>query len=205
MKQKVPLADELVGDEVSKNGMCKWHKRKAFINLYKHDVAFEYVSVLFGDPPPAGCQVVKDIPDHKSFGENDRVYGVIPPGFFMLIKVKKDGDLTRLISAKEISKREFRKNINQRCSLSPDRLWKIFSSSLGSQGFVLDVPEEERFIKCFLSMRNDFWGGSLSPGLVTLVLSHGFDFSEGNVNLIMNDWKFKKRRVDFMSEQMSKI
>jgi hypothetical protein len=59
---------ELQGDGVSSNGKCEWDKKKAFINLYKHEVSFEDVSRLYSPNPPAGYEVLFEDPDGSGSG-----------------------------------------------------------------------------------------------------------------------------------------
>jgi hypothetical protein len=80
-----PLPDELVGVAVSRNGLCQWYKKKAYINQWKHHVSFEQASRLFEDPLPEGCAIYYEEYDPRRHNEKDMIgydepRGVSPGG-----------------------------------------------------------------------------------------------------------------------------
>jgi uncharacterized DUF497 family protein len=80
----------------------QWSRNKATINLTKHGVSFEEVSTVFDDPLSS---VVSD-PDH-SIGEYRWIItGTSDQGRLMVVAFTERGDATRIISAREATRRE---------------------------------------------------------------------------------------------------
>jgi uncharacterized DUF497 family protein len=116
---------ELQGDAVSDNGRCEWDKKKAFINLHKHGISFDVVSLLYSPVPPSGYEVLFSDPDGSgAVGESvwgldvrDFVVAKIGRKGCVLIRVSPDTILrgsVRLISARPVSQRVAMEVIQER-------------------------------------------------------------------------------------------
>jgi uncharacterized DUF497 family protein len=82
----------------------QWNKTKAALNLSKHGVSFEEAGTVFDDPL---SDVVSD-PDH-SIGERRWVIiGASDQGGLPVVAFTERGDATRIISAREATRREAR-------------------------------------------------------------------------------------------------
>jgi hypothetical protein len=101
---------------VSSNGKCEWFYVKGFINQQLHEISFERVSLLFGDNPPRGDEVVfSDVMGtgdgkEKSWGFDfrDRVVAKIGGDRFFVIRVDSKyvkSNRVHLISAFPVSKK----------------------------------------------------------------------------------------------------
>jgi uncharacterized DUF497 family protein len=115
-KKEVPPPAEISGEGVSLNGQCEWDETKAYINLYKHGVSFEEVSLLFSEVPPLGFEVLYDDPTDTGtglgsiWGYDIRDWVVAKIGRRGCILVKVDREHTksgrvRLISARPVSQK----------------------------------------------------------------------------------------------------
>ena len=106
--KSVPIADELVGIEVSGNGLCDWDKLKSFINTHFHKIEFETISHLFEVPPPSGYRLLYpdelDAKLNRSNEERSYVIGKIGKECYWVIKCHFEGFLIRLTSAMSVSK-----------------------------------------------------------------------------------------------------
>ena len=82
----------------------QWNKTKAALNLDKHGVSFVEASTVFDDPL---SHVVSD-PDH-SMGEYRWVItGTSEQGNLLVVAFTERSDATRIISARETTRREAR-------------------------------------------------------------------------------------------------
>jgi uncharacterized DUF497 family protein len=108
---------ELRGDAVSANGKCKWDKKKAFINLYKHGVSFEEASLVFGGKHLPGYEVLYDDPTDDGSGLEgfwgvdirDKMVARLGGSGCVIIKVDREhvrSNRVRLISVQKVSEKD---------------------------------------------------------------------------------------------------
>jgi uncharacterized DUF497 family protein len=113
---------ELRGDAVSANGQCEWDRKKAFINLYKHGVSFEEVSLVFSEKPPSGYGILYDDPTDDGTGLEsfwgidirDKVVARLGGKGCVIVKIDREhvrSGRVRLISVKKASEKEVMKAI----------------------------------------------------------------------------------------------
>lgn len=82
----------------------EWNKSKAAINLTKHGVSFEEASTVFDDPL---SEIVSD-PDHSIEECRWVITGTSDQGRLLVVAFTERGDKTRIISAREATRREVR-------------------------------------------------------------------------------------------------
>ena len=82
----------------------QWNKSKAAINLSKHSVSFEEASTVFDDPL---SHIVSD-PDHSIEEFRWVITGTSDQGRLLIVAFTERGDITRIISAREGTRREAR-------------------------------------------------------------------------------------------------
>lgn len=82
----------------------QWNKSKAAINLTKHGVSFEEASTVFDDPL---SEFVSD-PDHSIEEFRWVITGASDQGRLLVVSFTERGDKTRIISAREATRREAR-------------------------------------------------------------------------------------------------
>ena len=205
-KQKgIPVVKELIGDQVSQNGLCEWDKKKAFINKHKHNVEFETISIVFEEPPPDGCEIVKDIPDPNSGGRNNRVIVFLAPDVFLVITTEGSGGLVRLISAREMSMGQVRRELHQSITSSTDAFWNAIADSLYSydaDGDVVDSVTSNPTADKFFNLCDLFCKGSISEDMVRGVMVYGFGLSYEHAGYVLEHWKNQKKQVDYLASQM---
>lgn len=80
----------------------EWDEEKAAANLAKHGVSFEEASTVFDDP----LYVDFYDPDHSSEEHRYIIIGQSRRGRLLLVLHTERGDVTRLISAREVSRSE---------------------------------------------------------------------------------------------------
>jgi uncharacterized DUF497 family protein len=81
-----------------------WDTKKAAANLRKHGVSFQEAGTVFGDP----IALTFDDPDH-SVGERRLItFGVARTSRFLIVCHTEEAGATRIISAREMNKREKR-------------------------------------------------------------------------------------------------
>ena len=80
----------------------EWNGRKAAANTRKHDVSFDEAASVFFD----SLSTTGNDPDH-SFGERRFVtFGVSSAGRLLVISHVEDGDVIRIITAREATRVE---------------------------------------------------------------------------------------------------
>lgn len=80
----------------------KWDDEKAVVNLAKHGVSFEEAETVFDDP----LYVDFYDPDHSSEEHRYIIIGESRRGRLLIISYTERDDVTRLISAREVTKGE---------------------------------------------------------------------------------------------------
>jgi uncharacterized protein len=86
-----------------------WDQKKAASNLSKHGVSFEEASTVFGDPL---SDTFRD-PDHSLNEYRFVIIGSSESGKILVVAHTDDGELVRLISAREVTRDE-RKSYEER-------------------------------------------------------------------------------------------
>jgi len=204
-QKNIPVADELVGIQVSLNGICDWDRKKAFVNLYKHGADFEEISLLFDEPLPDGWILIDDFVDVGSEGENDRVYGFIPPSLFLVIKTQNDGGLVRLISARGTTKAALRKDLDRQYVKSSNRIFMAIAACYDDDGNILPQSEDRAFAEKFFDLQEAFWADKVSGDMAFFILVEGFGLSSKHASMFMTDWEHKKKNIDFLADQMGRL
>lgn len=82
----------------------QWNKSKAALNLSKHGVSFEEACTVFDDPL---SHIVSD-PDHSIEEFRWVITGTSDQGRLLIVAFTERGDITRIISAREATRREVR-------------------------------------------------------------------------------------------------
>ena len=80
----------------------EWDPNKARSNKAKHDVTFEEATEVFGVQHPS---TVAD-PDHSHDKERFLIFGRTRPGRYLVIAFTERSDRIRLISARQMTRRE---------------------------------------------------------------------------------------------------
>jgi uncharacterized DUF497 family protein len=80
----------------------EWDEEKATANLAKHGVSFEEARTIFDDP----LYVDFYDPDHSSEEHRYIIIGVSWHGRLLVVSYTEQGDVTRLISAREVTRSE---------------------------------------------------------------------------------------------------
>jgi uncharacterized protein len=81
---------------------CKWDKVKAAGNLSKHGVSFEEAKTVFDDP----LYVDFYDPSHSESEERYLIVGVSSQKRLLIVSYTERGNSVRLISAREVTRRE---------------------------------------------------------------------------------------------------
>lgn len=79
-----------------------WDEKKAAINLAKHGVSFEEAATVFGDP----LSDTFDDPDHSTEERRFVIIGMSENGRMLIVAHTDEGDVVRLISARETTRGE---------------------------------------------------------------------------------------------------
>ena len=79
-----------------------WDPKKAASNLNKHGVSFEEAATVFGDPL---SDTFPD-PDHSMEEYRFVIIGSSESGKILVVAHTADGELVRLISAREVTREE---------------------------------------------------------------------------------------------------
>lgn len=82
-----------------------WDKKKAAENLVKHGVSFDEAVTVFDDP----LYVDLYDPDHSIGEHRFIILGESAQGRLLMVSYTERGDLTRLISARELTTTERKK------------------------------------------------------------------------------------------------
>ncbi len=83
----------------------EWDESKAARNLARHGVSFEEAATVFGDP----LSETFDDPDHSAAERRFIIIGMSEKGGILFVAQTDDGDVVRIISAREptLGEREF--------------------------------------------------------------------------------------------------
>lgn len=81
-----------------------WDTRKAAANFRKHGVSFQEAGTVFGDP----MALTFDDPDHSVAERRFLTFGVTRTSKFLIVCHTEEAGVTRIISAREMNKRERR-------------------------------------------------------------------------------------------------
>jgi len=87
----------------------EWDPEKAAGNWRKHDVSFEEAATVFGDP----LAMTYLDPDHSEEEDRFLTFGHSRQGRLLVVSHTDRGDRTRIISARQLTRRE-RKQYEQR-------------------------------------------------------------------------------------------
>jgi uncharacterized DUF497 family protein len=79
-----------------------WDKQKAASNLAKHKVSFEEAATVFGDP----LSDTFDDPDHSADEKRFLIIGHSEQGKLLFVSHTDDGEIVRIISARESTRGE---------------------------------------------------------------------------------------------------
>jgi uncharacterized DUF497 family protein len=79
-----------------------WNPKKAASNLHKHGISFEEAATVFGDPL---SDTFPD-PDHSLEEYRFVIIGSSESGKMLLVAHTDDGEVVRLISAREMTRGE---------------------------------------------------------------------------------------------------
>lgn len=74
-----------------------WDQHKAALNLAKHGVSFEEAATVFGDP----LSNTYPDPEHSFSEQRFIIIGVSEQGSILVVAHTDDGELVRIISARE--------------------------------------------------------------------------------------------------------
>jgi uncharacterized DUF497 family protein len=80
----------------------EWDENKAAANLEKHGVSFEEAATVFGDP----ISDTFDDPDHSAEECRFVIIGMSEKGKMLIVAHTDDGEIVRLISAREPTRGE---------------------------------------------------------------------------------------------------
>jgi uncharacterized DUF497 family protein len=80
----------------------EWDESKAAANLAKHGVSFEEATTVFGDP----LSDTFDDPDHSAEERRFVIIGMSEKGKMLVVAHTDDGEVVRLISAREPTRGE---------------------------------------------------------------------------------------------------
>ena len=79
-----------------------WDEKKAAANLAKHGVSFEEAATVFGDP----LSDTFDDPDHSAGERRFVIIGMSEQGRVLIVAHTDNGEIVRLISAREPTRGE---------------------------------------------------------------------------------------------------
>ncbi|HYH85735.1 MAG TPA: BrnT family toxin [Pyrinomonadaceae bacterium] len=80
----------------------EWNAKKAAANLAKHGVSFEEATTVFGDL----LSETFDDPDHSSEERRFIIIGTSEKGKMLIVSHTDDGEVVRIISAREPTRGE---------------------------------------------------------------------------------------------------
>ena len=185
-QKNIPIADELLGEEISKNGLCVWHKLKAFKNRYKHGVKFETLSRAFEVPPPQGCELLASVPNSTG-REDEEVYLRVTPNQYIAIVVRVEGSLIRIITARK-TKAMYTKN-SAVLDYSPDstELFRSFIKAHDGNGNFTNSPGED--VVFWAGIYSSYVDRKISAEDAMFLLTLGLDLSEKHASDFIEDWQ----------------
>ena len=82
----------------------EWDQQKAQSNLVKHGIAFKEAQTVFDDP----LYVDFYDPDHSQNENRYIIIGASSMGHILLVSYTERGNITRIISARKVTKQEFK-------------------------------------------------------------------------------------------------
>jgi uncharacterized protein len=82
----------------------EWYPNKAANNLQKHEITFQEATTVFGDP----LALQMSDPDHSLCEERFIILGMSHRMRLLLVAYAERGKMTRLISARQATRRERR-------------------------------------------------------------------------------------------------
>jgi len=82
----------------------EWDPAKAMMNLQKHGIAFKEAATVFRDP----LSITIEDPDHSEEEERSIIFGSSTPGRLLMVAHTDRGERIRIISARELTRRERR-------------------------------------------------------------------------------------------------
>jgi uncharacterized DUF497 family protein len=82
----------------------EWDQNKAKKNIEKHGVAFDEAVTVFSD----SFSMTYDDPDHSSDENRYIIIGLSPLGNLLFVSHVEIGDIIRIISARQLTRRERR-------------------------------------------------------------------------------------------------
>ena len=194
----VPIADELVGDQVSGTELCVWDRKKAFINKYKHGVSFEVVSRAFEEPPPPGYDLVDREANSKG-REGTKVYMRISSDRYVVIVIEREGSKIRIISAKKYNRKKIRSSKGENFVLeefepTPNpisrSLFKSILRATDDQG-VVGVSSDD--VAVWVDVWNKFVEFELSEEEAYNILTLALDLSDKDAQDFIDDWCVEKK------------
>ncbi len=80
----------------------EWDESKAVVNLARHGVSFEEAVTVFGDP----LSDTFDDPDHSAEEQRFVIIGMSENGRVLIVAHTDEGEIVRLISAREPTRGE---------------------------------------------------------------------------------------------------
>jgi uncharacterized DUF497 family protein len=203
------LPDELVGLAVSRNKRCQWYKKKAYINRWKHQVSFEFISRLFEDPPPSGFEVLYEEYDQRSTGmigenaddERERLLVRIDPRHYVVVKIGQDftrSGLVHLISARLANTKEVEAALRAReVNGSVHRLQAVLDGS-EAYDYYGNLPKYHGDVSKFVSIYSHFMSGDSVSQAVEKLFNGGFGLSYEEAESVVHDWSFN-RNVKYLA------
>ena len=82
----------------------EWDQQKAQSNLVKHGISFKEAQTVFDDP----LYVDFYDPDHSQNENRYIIIGASSMGHILLVSYIERGNITRIISARKVTKQEFK-------------------------------------------------------------------------------------------------
>lgn len=82
----------------------EWDQQKEQSNLVKHGVSFQEAQTVFDDP----LYVDFYDPDHSQNENRYIIIGASSMGYILLVSYTERGNITRIISARKVTKQEFK-------------------------------------------------------------------------------------------------
>ena len=82
----------------------EWDQQKAQSNLVKHGISFKEAQTVFDDP----LYVDFYDPDHSQNENRYIIIGASSMGHILLVSYTERGNITRIISARKVTKQEFK-------------------------------------------------------------------------------------------------
>jgi len=202
----IPRVLALQGDGYSTNGLCEWHKEKAFINKYVHNVEFETVSHFFEEPPPEGCHVLGDLPDPNSRDDEnrDRVLVRLSKDTYIVISTDGREAKIRLISARILTTPEINKTLpllNQSFKRLDTSLRYLFDDDC----MICEPSKKNALARKFFEVGGLFINDQIPEDFVRLILHDSFELNDYHTDFWVGSWKDEKGRIDHLVDQMGRV